>query len=348
MTVESQGPPALGVDVPVPVPVDPGSWRAAHPLTWLLVQRLAIGLLTLVGVSMLVFAATMLLPGNAAYAVLGQSATPERLAALEAQLHLDQSVVGQYTSWAGDLLRGDLGNSLVANRPVSDLLRPRIENSIVLVVFAGVIASVIGTLLGVLAAARRDGVLDHLLSVVFLTLTALPEFVVAIFLVMIFATNVWHILPAISPVPPGTSVFSTPDVLVLPVATLILVVIPYVFRMTRAAVIEALESEYVEMAVLKGASRRRRLFAHALPNAAAPIIQVVGLNLLYLAGGIVVIEFVFNYPGIGQGLVSAVQARDIPVIQAAVLVLAAFYIAVNIATDVVALLASPRRRRART
>jgi len=338
----------LGVDVRGAAPTRHRAWRSAHPLAWLLAHRLALGVLALVGVSILIFAGTMLLPGNAAYAVLGQTATPERLHALETQLHLDRSVVGQYTAWAGQVLHGDLGTSLVANESVSTLLRPRIENSIVLVVLAGIIATIIGSLLGAFAAGRRDGLLDHSLSVLFLGLTALPEFVVAIVLVMVFSTNVWHVLPAVSPIEPGASVLSSPRLLVLPVATLVVVVVPYIFRMTRGAVIEALESEYVEMAVLKGASRRRQLFAHALPNAAAPIIQVVGLNLLYLAGGIVVVEFVFNYPGVGQGLVNAVQARDIPMIQAVVLVLAAFYIAVNIATDVVALAASPRRRRART
>jgi peptide/nickel transport system permease protein len=155
---------------------------------------------------------------------------------------------------------------------------------------------------------------------------------------------VWHVLPAVSFIPPGESPFANPTLLVLPVATLVIVIVPYIYRMTRAAMVEALESDYVEMARLKGVNHRRVMLVHALPNSIAPTIQVIGLNLLYLAGGIVVVEYIFAYPGLGAGLVDAVAARDIPVIQFIVLVLAAFYVFMNIVTDVIALLASPRRR----
>jgi peptide/nickel transport system permease protein len=320
----------------------------AHPLISLIVRRLLLGIVTLFGVSILIFIATVLLPGNAAYAVAGRGAPPARLHALEVQLHLNHTVIGQYLAWVGSLLHGNLGTSLAAQVPVTSLLGPRLENSLVLVVLAGAIAAVLGCLLGVLSAARRDSVLDHVMSVTFLGLTALPEFVVAIAVVMLFATTVWHVLPAVSVIAAGASVFDTPNILILPVASLVIIVLPYIFRMSRGAMIEALESEYAEMAVLKGASRRRLLLVHALPNAAPPILQVVGLNLLYLAGGIVVVETVFNYPGVGQGLVNAVAARDIPMIQASVLILAAFYIVVNITTDVLSLAASPRRRLSRS
>jgi peptide/nickel transport system permease protein len=170
---------------------------------------------------------------------------------------------------------------------------------------------------------------------------------VAIGLIILFATVVFHVLPAVSPVPPGEYAWSQPRLLVLPVATLVAVVIPYIHRMMRAAMIEALESDYVEMARLKGVPEWQIVAAHAFPNSIAPTIQVVGLSFLYLAGGIVIVEDVFNYPGIGQGLVNAVSARDIPVIQFIVVVLAAFYVVVNIFTDVIALLVSPRRRIAR-
>jgi peptide/nickel transport system permease protein len=183
--------------------------------------------------------------------------------------------------------------------------------------------------------------------VVVLAVTSLPEFVVAITLVIVLSTVVLHVLPAVSLLAPGTYAWSQPELLVLPVATLVIVIVPYIFRMMRAAMVEALESDYVEMARLKGAPEWRVVLVHALPNAIAPTIQVIGLNFLYLAGGVVIVEYVFNFPGIGQGLVDAVNDRDIPVIQFIVLVLAAFYVVMNIVTDVIALLATPRRRIAR-
>jgi len=174
-----------------------------------------------------------------------------------------------------------------------------------------------------------------------------PEFVVAIALVMLFATVAFHVLPAVSYLPPGTYAWGKPRMLVLPVLTLVIVIVPYIQRMTRAAMVEVLESDYVEMARLKGVPAWRIVLMHALPNAMAPIIQVIGLTFLYLAGGIVVVEYVFNFPGIGQGLINAVSDRDIPVIQFSVTTLAAFYVSMNIFADVVALLATPRRRLAR-
>src|SRR5262249_58156337 len=174
--------------------------------------------------------------------------------------------------------------------------------------------------------------------------SALPEFVVAIGLIILLSPVVWHALPAVSLLPPGTYAWDQPKLLILPVATLVIVIVPYIFRMMRAAMIEALESDYVEMARLKGVPEWRIVLVHALPNAIAPTIQVIGLNFLYLAGGIVVVEYVFNFPGIGQGLVYAVDDRNVPVIQFIVVALAAFYVVVNIITDVIALLATPRRR----
>lgn len=313
----------------------------------MVIARTGLGLVTIFAVSIVVFLATQVLPGNAAYAVLGHSATPQRIQALEAQLHLHRSVFDQYGHWIGGVLHGDFGRSLANNDTVSSVVGARLENSAVLVICGGVIGSLFAGALGLIAAARRDSWFDHLASVIGLTITALPEFIVAIALVIVFATNVFHILPAVSVIEPGTSPLSNPKLLVLPVLTLALVVAPYIFRMTRGAVIEALESDYVEMAELKGLSRKRVLLVHALPNSLPPVIQVIGLSLLYLAGGIVVVEYVFNYPGIGAALVDAVSNRDIPVIQFIVLVLATFYVFVNITTDALALLASPRRRTTR-
>jgi peptide/nickel transport system permease protein len=325
-------------------PADRTSARRAHPLRDTLLRRTGIGVLTLWLVSVLVFAATQALPGNAAYAVLLNTATPQRLRALEAQLHLNSPAVVQYWHWLSGLLTGPRGASLANGDPVSTLIGGRIVNSAVLVLLAGVIGTVIGVALGVLAAAWRDSWLDHGLSVTALAVTALPEFVVAVLLVLVFAALVWHLFPAVTVFAPGSPPWATPSGLVLPVATLVIVIVPYVFRMMRASMIDALESDYVEMARLKGLKPLRVLTVHALPNAIAPTIQVIGLNFLYLAGGVVVVEYVFNYPGLGQALVAAVQDRDIPVIQFIVLILAGFYVAVNILTDIASLAASPRRR----
>lgn len=315
-----------------------------RPVTVLLARRIAAGVVTLFLASVIVFMATQVLPGNAAYSVLGNTATPQRLAAVEKELHLEDGVVQQYGSWISGVLTGEPGTSEVSGESVTQVVGPEIGNSAVLVIAAGLISTVLGMVLGILAALWRDRVFDHVSSVTALSVTALPEFVVAIGLILLFATTVFKILPAVSVIPPGTSALEQPEALVLPVATLVIVVIPYLFRMTRAVMIEALESDYVEMARLKGVSNKRVVLRHALPNALAPMVQVIGLNLLFLAGGIVVVEFVFNYNGVGRGLVEAVNGRDIPVIQFITLTLAAFYVTVNIVSDVVALLVSPRRR----
>jgi peptide/nickel transport system permease protein len=315
---------------------------AVREIARMAARRALLGLLTLFIVSVVVFSATQVLPGNAAYAVLGHSATPESLHALEQKLGLNRPVTTQYWDWFSGLLQGHLGDSLADGRPVSSLIGPRLENSGFLVLVAGLISTLVGVALGLWAALRRDKLVDHALSVVLLTLTSLPEFVIGIVLVLAFAVG-FHWLPAVSVLAPGQHPWHAGTLLVLPISTLMIVTVPYLFRMTRAATVEALESEYVEMARLKGVSPVRVLFRHALPNAIAPTIQVIGLNFLYLAGGIVLVEVVFNYPGIGQGLVNAVSDRDIPTIQFIVLVLAAFYVFMNILTDVIVLAATPRR-----
>jgi peptide/nickel transport system permease protein len=322
----------------------PSKAAKPHPIRDLLIKRSLIGILTLVVVSILVFVATQTLPGNAASAVLQNTATPQRLAALEKQLGLNRPAVEQYWTWLTGVLHGNFGTSLANGQPVGTLVGGRIVNSLVLVVLAGVIGTLIGVGLGVLAAAWRDSLFDRVLSVTSLAVTALPEFVVAVVLVIFFAAVVVHWFPAVSVFVPGTAPWSNPKELVLPVATLVIVIVPYIFRMMRASMIDALESDYVQMAQLKGVPRWRVQLLHALPNAIAPTIQVIGLSFLYLAGGVVVVEYMFNYPGLGQALVSAVTDRDIPQIQAIVLAVAAFYIFVNILTDVISLAVSPRRR----
>ncbi len=322
------------------------SYRQRHPLAYLAGQRAAIGVFTLLVVSIVVFAATEVLPGNAANAILGRNAaaSPVALHRLEAQLHLNRGLFDQYWTWLSGLLTGHLGHSLVNGVAVWGYVSPRLINSGVLMLAAGVIGTLVGVSIGAAAALRKDGWFDHVTSVTALAVTSLPEFVVAIGLIIVFSTVLLHWLPAVSLLAPGTYAWNAPRLLILPVATLVIVIAPYILRMMRAAMIEALESDYVEMARLKGVPMWRIVLKHALPNAIAPTIQVIGLNFLYLAGGVVVVEYVFNFPGIGQGLVFAVTDRDIPVIQFIVVVLAAFYVFMNIVTDVIALLATPRRR----
>lgn len=323
------------------------SWHDTHPIMALAAQRLALGLLTLFLVSVAVFLATEVLPGNAAYAVLGHTATPGALKALEAQLHLNRGLLDQYWVWISGLFTGRLGTSLASGLSVWSQVAPRLANSAALVVFSGVIGTILGVALGTLAAIRKDGWFDHLSSIIALAVTSLPEFVVAIALIIVFSTVVFHLLPAVSLLAPGVSAWTQPKLLVLPVATLVIVIVPHIQRMMRASMIEALESDYVEMARLKGLKEWRIALIHALPNSIAPTVQVIGLNFLYLAGGIVIVEEMYNFPGIGQGLVNAVSDKDIPVIQFIVLVLAVFYVFMNIVTDIIALLATPRRRIAR-
>lgn len=318
--------------------------KAPHPIISLLIRRIILGIITLLVVSVVIFAATQVLPGNAATAILGHSASPAQLRALEQQLHLDRSVFDQYASWISGILTGNPGTSLVNGMPVWNIVGPAVINSTVLVVLSGLIGTIVGIALGALAALRKDSPFDKASSAIALTVTALPEFVVAIVLIMVFATVLLHVLPAVSDLPPGAYPWAEPRLLVLPVATLVIVIVPYIFRMTRGATIEALASDYVELARLKGLRPLRILVAHALVNAIAPVVQVLGLTFLYLAGGIVVVEYVFAYPGIGEGLVSAVNNRDVPTIQLIVLILAGFYVAVNIVSDIAALLATPRRR----
>jgi peptide/nickel transport system permease protein len=318
--------------------------REPHPIRSMLIRRGSLGVMTIFLIAVVVYAATLILPGDAATAILGQSATPARLRLLNQQLGLDQPVLTRFLHWAGHAIRGDFGNSLSLGAPVTSLVGVRMANSAVLVAVVAIISTVFGVVSGVYAGFRRDGWFDTIGSVVALVSSSLPEFVVAIFVVMFLGVNVFQLFPAVSLLAPGVSILTAPNKLVMPVITLVLVVTPYVFRMARGAMIEVLDSDYVEFAKMKGVPLRRILFRHALPNALAPVIQVVGLNLLYLAGGIVLVETVFDYPGIGQLLVSSIQNRDVPMIQFLVLALAVFYVVLNILTDVGVLLVTPRKR----
>ena len=319
--------------------------RIGHGITGFILRRVLLGLLTLLLVSLVVFAATQALPSDPARAILGRTSTPESVATLRKQLDLNHSAVYQYTHWLGRFVTGDLGKSLAARgEPVTKVLGTRLENSTFLVFLAAVFSVPLSILLGVIAARRRDGPLDHSISLVVLGLAALPEFVVGIVLVLLFGTTVFHWLPAVSLIPPGDAPWQHLKELVLPTATLVLAVSPYIARIMRASMVEVLESDFVEMARLKGMPERHVLWRHAVPNAIAPAIQVIALNLAYLAGGIVVVEFVFAYPGIGSAFVDAVANRDLPIVQALAVVIAAAYVFFNLLADIATILVSPRLR----
>ena len=319
--------------------------RLHRGITGFILRRVVLGVLTLFLVSLVVFAATQALPSDPARAILGRTATPDSLAALRKQLNLDRPIVGQYTHWLGGVLTGDLGNSLAARgEPVTQVLGKRLENSTFLVLLAAVFSVPLSIMLGVLSARRRDSPLDHSLSLVLLALAALPEFVVGIGLVVLFGTTVFHWLPAVSLIPPDDAPWKHLKELVLPTLTLVLAVSPYIARIMRASMVEVLESDFVEMARLKGLPDRHVLWRHAVPNAIAPAIQVIALNLAYLAGGIVVVEYVFAYPGIGSALVDAVANRDLPIVQALAVLIAAVYVGCNLLADIATILVSPRLR----
>jgi peptide/nickel transport system permease protein len=316
------------------------------PAVAFILRRLGLGLLTLFLISVIIFVATEVLPGDAARAALGRAANLASLAALRAKLHLDQPVPLQYWHWLIDLGHGSFGTSLVNGHQVSSLVAPRIVNTALLMAIAGLIGVPFAGTVGILAALRQGRRADAVLSVVAFVLAALPEFILGIALILLLATLVVQWLPPVSMVPPGISVLSRPRILVLPSLTLILVIFPYIFRMMRATMIDVLDSDYMEMARLKGLSGPRLILSHAMPNAIAPTLQVVALTFAYLAGGTVMVEYVFGYAGLGQGLMNAIQARDIPVIQFIVLLLAGFYVLLNIAADIAAVLVTPRLRTA--
>jgi len=309
-----------------------------------IIRRLLLGLLTLWITSVVVFAATQGLPGDAARSILGRGATPESLADLRQQLGLDEPVLTQYGEWITGFFTGDLGTSLANGLPVTEIIGERLVYTLFLMLIAGLISVPLGVALGAASAGRRDSAFDQAASVATLGLAALPEFVVAITLAVIFSTTVFHLLPSVVVTEPGSGPWHYPRELVLPVVTLIVAVVPYTARIMRASTVEILESEFVEMARLKGLSERRVLWRHAVPNALAPTFQVTALNLAYLAGGIVVVEAVFNYPGIGLLLVDSVRARDVPTVQAIALLIAALYVMLNLLADVATILVSPRLR----
>ncbi len=312
----------------------------------LIIRRLALGVLTLFLISLVVYAAVVALPGDAATAILGKEATPDRVAALREQLHLNDSVVSQYLQWISGVLTGSFGTSAATQQPVSTLLSDRVANSLFLVFCASVVAIPLSIGIGVWTAMKRDKPVDHVMSTTTLVLAALPEFVIGIGLILLFATGVFHWFPAVSLLAPGEKAWQDPRVVVLPAATLVLAVTPYISRIMRGSMVEVLESEYVTMARLKGLPERTVIWRHAVPNAIVPAIQVTALQLAWMAGGVVVVEYVFSYPGIGAALVDAVANRDMPVVQTVTMLAAGVYVLLNLLADLATIFVTPRLRTA--
>jgi peptide/nickel transport system permease protein len=316
------------------------------PLLRLILLRVGLGCVTLLLVSLVVFAATQALPGDPARAILGKGAANKAVyEGLREELGLNRPLQEQYLSWLQGVMTGDLGDSIV-NRgtSVATLLKPWVINSLYLLVITSLVSIPLSVLIGAMQAYWRDRPFDHVTNVTNLVLSALPEFVIGLVLVLLLATSVFHVLPAVSQVIIGTPIYSQAEILVLPVITLCLATMPYTCRMLRASTIGVLDSEFVMMADLKGLPNRLVLWRHALPNALGPTFQVIALNLAWLTGGIVVVEYVFNYPGIGTALVKAVANRDMPVVQALCMLIAAVYVVTNLAADIATILVNPRLR----
>ena len=309
----------------------------------LIAIRLAIGLTTLLIVSALVFAITGLLPGDVAEAVLGQSATPEAVAGLRAALHLDQPAYQRYVIWLSGLLSGDPGMSLVNRLPVARLIGSRLPNSLLLAGFTACFAVPIALTLGITAAIWRESWYDRAVGVLSVSIISVPEFLVATLAVLIFAVKLrW--LPALSYASDIRSVGQLLRSFAMPIMTLSFVIMAQMVRMSRAALVTQLESSYVEMAVLKGARPARIVLAHALPNALGPIVNAVALSLSSLLGGVIIVETIFNYPGLAKLMVDAVATRDMPLVQACAMILCAAYLGLVMIADVAAILANPRLR----
>ncbi len=309
----------------------------------LLAQRIALSLLLLFLVSILIFAGTIILPGDVAQSILGQSATPEALANLRTELGLNDPPLTRYFAWLGGILQGDLGTALTSGQDIAASVGSRLSNTLFLAFWAAVVAVPLAIFLGLLAVRYRDRWPDKLISAVTLASISIPEFLIG-YLLMYFVSVQLGWFPSVAMINDGMGFLQKLNAIALPVMVLTLVVLAHMMRMTRAAILNVMQSAYIETAELKGLSGLDVIRKHAFPNAIAPIVNVVMLNLAYLVVGVVVIEVVFVYPGMGQYLVDHVSKRDIPVVQACGLIFAAVYIGLNMVADVVSILSNPRLR----
>ena len=312
-------------------------------LAVLIGKRVGVALGTMLLVSIAVFATSLLMEGDVAEAILGQSATPEAIAGLRAAMRLDQPAYLRYLQWLGAFLRGDAGTSLVTGLPVSTLLAARLPNSLLLAGLTALISVPIALTLGIAAAVKRGTAFDRLVSLVTIGIVSVPEFLIATLAVMLFAVTLrW--LPALSSTREIYSLWDMARIFAMPVLSLACIVVAQMVRMTRAAVIDQLDSSYAEAARLKGASPMRVVLRHALPNTIGPIANAVALSLSVLLGGVIVVEIIFNYPGVARLMVDAVATRDMPLVQTVAMIFCGSYLILVTTADVIAILANPRLR----
>lgn len=317
-----------------------------HPVIATVLQRLGLGILTLFLVSIIIFSSIAFLPGDFGEQVLGQAALPETVEAFRRELGLDKPAWQRYFSWVAAVLQGDLGTSFSGrassgnddSRSVAELIAPRLWNTLFLAGVTAIVAVPLSLFLGITAALKRNSVYDRSVNAVTLTTISFPEFFLAYLLIVFFAGT----FPTLSTITDDMSLGERLYRIALPALTMTLVIVAHMMRMTRAAIINLLASPYIEMAQLKGASRTKVILHHALPNAWAPIATVIAFNLAYLVVGVVVVEVVFVYPGVGQLMVDSVSSRDIPVAQACALIFAATYIVLNLLADIVGIVTNPR------
>ena len=314
-----------------------------HPILKLVAQRIALGLVLLWAASVLIFVGTQILPGDVAQSILGQSATPVSLANLRAELGLNEPPLARYLSWAGGILHGDLGTALTNKKDIAEAMGKRLGNTLFLAFWAAVISVPLAVTLGLIAVRYQGRWPDKLISTVTLATVSVPEFLLG-YIAVYFLSVKFRLLPSLATINDGMSFGDKLYAISLPVLVLVLVVLGHMMRMTQAAILNVMQSAYIETAELKGLRPISVIAKHAFPNAIAPVVNVVMLNLAYLVVGVVVVEVVFVYPGMGQYLVDHVAKRDVPVVQACGLVFAAIYIGLNIVADVVSILANPRLR----
>ena len=314
-----------------------------HPILKLVAQRIALGLILLWAASVLIFVGTQILPGDVAQSILGQSATPVSLANLRAELGLNDPPLTRYLNWAGGILQGDLGTALTNKKDIAEAMGKRLGNTLFLAFWAAVISVPLAVTLGLIAVRYQGRWPDKIISTTTLATVSVPEFLLGYILVYLLSVK-FRLLPSLATINDGMSLGEKLYAISLPVLVLVLVVLGHMMRMTRAAILNVMQSAYIETAELKGLRPITVIARHAFPNAIAPIVNVVMLNLAYLVVGVVVVEVVFVYPGMGQYLVDHVAKRDVPVVQACGLVFAAIYIGLNIVADVVSILANPRLR----
>jgi peptide/nickel transport system permease protein len=314
-------------------------------MLFLIARRIGAGILTLLIVSAVVFFITSLLPGDAAQMILGQNATPETVAALRQQLGLDQPLLVRYLHWLTGMVQGDFGISFASHLPVSQLVAQRIPATFELAGITTLICVPLALIIGIIAAMNRGSRLDRALVIGTMATVAVPEFLVATVAVLIFAVKL-HWVSAMSFGSPDSDLLSYLKAYALPVLTLCCVLVAQMARMTRAAIINQLDSPYLEMALLKGVSPLRAVLRHALPNAVGPIANAISLSLSYLFGGVIIIETIFSYPGLASQLVDAVSNRDLPVVQLCVMLFAACYLVLLLAADILTIAFNPKWRSA--